>query len=133
LGGYGLFWFTGSWIVGNVSLRSQIAVFGAFAGRIWVPRARSVDVVDVGRVIFRRSTVTFLNVRNGVGNVDWSDDADSEIGVILIILLAATVVPGEWSIRVRRQEKIGTAVSKNRPSVAITTGPKGRHAGSNTE
>jgi hypothetical protein len=42
LSGHGLFC-----LVGSVSFRSRIAVGGAFGGRICVPRARSVDVVDV--------------------------------------------------------------------------------------
>ena len=35
-------------------------------------------------------------------------------------------------ILVRRKEEVGTAISKNRPAIAITVWPKGRHAGSDT-
>jgi len=91
-----------------------------------------VDVVDdVGGVVVIFLGV-LLDVGNGVWNVDRLDDSD-KIGVILtfiFIFAVVVMVPGgQRCIRVPGREEVGTAVSKNRPVVAVAVWPERRYAG----
>jgi hypothetical protein len=89
-----------------------------------------VDVVDdVGGVIVSFLDV-LLDIGNGIWNVDRFEDAD-KIGMLVSLSLAVMVMVLGGQRRIRGQEEVGTAVSKNRPVVAIAVWPEGRYAGTN--
>jgi hypothetical protein len=90
-----------------------------------------VDVVhDVGGVIVSFLDV-LLDIGNGIWNVDRFEDAD-KIGMIVSLSLAVMVKVLGGQRRIRGQEEVGTAVSKNRPVVAVTVWPDRRYAGTDT-
>jgi hypothetical protein len=90
-----------------------------------------VDVVDDGGGVIVSFLDVLLEIGNGIWNVGRFEDAD-KIGAIAILAVVVMAPRGQRRIRVLGQEDVGTAVSKNRPVVAVAVWPERRYAGTDT-